>query len=337
VCFQKKYLKSEMIEKEFGGYLPLEITRDGNEYYQSNKSFSVISLNSGRSSFYFAAKRTKMSKIYLPIFNCERISDPFKKLGIEVEYYKLDDSLLPKDVNPSQEEFILWTNYYGNATTKQINLIKNKYKNLIIDNCHAFFSKPLKGVYNCYSTRKFFGVSDGAYLIKDNFKFDKEIDIDISYKNAKHLMIQLDIGTNNGYEDHLKNEEHLNNNYLKMSKLTKKILQSINYKKILDIRRRNFLKMHYFLGKINEFPINLESNTHIYYPFFIKDKDLRFKLIDKKLFNPFWWKHVIELTEPSDIENKLSKYTVMLPIDQRYSLEDIKEIANIVKKNIKVN
>ena len=31
-----------MIEKEFGGYLPLEIAKDGNEYYQSNKSFNVI-------------------------------------------------------------------------------------------------------------------------------------------------------------------------------------------------------------------------------------------------------------------------------------------------------
>ena len=53
-----------MIEKEFGGYLPLEIAKDGNEYYQSNNSFNVISLNSGRSAFYFAAKTTKYRVIF---------------------------------------------------------------------------------------------------------------------------------------------------------------------------------------------------------------------------------------------------------------------------------
>ena len=119
-----------------------------------------------------------------------------------------------------------------------------------------------------------------------------------------------------------------------MSKLTKTILKSIDYEKVFKIRRRNFIELHKLLGEINEFPINLNSETHMYYPFLIKDKDLRYKLIDKKLFNPFWWKHVLEITEEFEIENRLSKYTVMLPIDQRYELKDILNIAKLVKNSI---
>ena len=52
------------------------------------------------------------------------------------------------------------------------------------------------------------------------------------------------------------------------------------------------------------------------------------------MFNPFWWEHVLELTKEYEIENKLSKYTVMLPIDQRYELEDILNIAKLVKSSI---
>ena len=323
-----------MIEKEFGGYLPLEIAKDGNEYYQSNNSFNVISLNSGRSSFYFAAKTTKMRKIYLPIFNCAETKSPFKKLNIEIEYYKLHEKLLPKNIYPQKNEFVLWTNYYGNASDQEKTIIHKRYPNLIIDNCHAFFSKPIKGAYNCYSTRKFFGVCDGAYLIKDNYKLSEKIEVDTSYQSFSHLIKQIDLGTNFGYLDNLENEKRLNENYLKMSKLTKTILKSIDYEKVFKIRRRNFIELHKLLGEINEFPINLNSKTHMYYPFLIKDKDLRYKLIDKKLFNPFWWKHVLEITEEFEIENRLSKYTVMLPIDQRYELKDILNIAKLVKNSI---
>ena len=43
-------------------------------------------------------------------------------------------------------------------------------RSLIIDNTQAFYEPPRKGAYNVYSCRKFFGVSDGAYLIKEGIQ-----------------------------------------------------------------------------------------------------------------------------------------------------------------------
>tara|TARA_A100001015_G_scaffold300918_1_gene387030 strand:+ start:3077 stop:4069 length:993 start_codon:yes stop_codon:yes gene_type:complete len=323
-----------MVKREYGGYLPLELQTFKDEYYTTNSDFNVVPLNSGRATFFFAAKEEKIKKIFLPYFTCAETGDPFKKLNVDIEYYLLDDDLLPKNVATSKGDFVFWTNYYGNAHSSQIKEISSNFENLIIDNCHAFFSLPVKGAFNCYSTRKFFGVSDGAYLIKDNFTLSQKFENDFSYQNSIHLVKQHDAGVNAGYQQSLRNEERLSNNYMGMSKFTKKILKSINYKEVHGKRLRNFLVLHDALHSINEFRINLESETHMYYPFLIEQEDLRYKLIEKKLYNPFWWKHVIELVPSSSIEYRLSKYTVMLPIDQRYTENDMSQIGEIVKSAI---
>ena len=325
-----------MYPREFGGYLPLELPRGNGEFYNSNKDYDVLALNSGRATFYYIAKINNIKKIYLPIFTCAETSTPFKDLNIEIEYYTLDDDLLPKGIHLRDTDFILWTNYYGNANDKQIDTILRRYKNLIIDNCHAFFSLPRKGAFNCYSARKFFGVSDGAYLIYDDLKSLDDFSIGYSHQNCQQLLRQIDEGVNAGYKDNLVNEDRIRDNYYLMSNLTKRILQSIDYKTINNLRRRNFLQMHKFLGKINQFNINLNSHSHMYYPFLIPQEDLRYKLIQHKLYNPFWWKHVMALVPSNTIEYKLSKFTIMLPIDQRYNDLDIQSISELVLQNITI-
>ena len=316
--------------KEYGGYLPLEIQSYKGEFYETNNLFDVIRFNSGRSTFYFAAKLSKMKKIFLPYFTCDETKIPFTKLGIEVDYYLLDDELLPKGVVLQDDDYMFWTNYYGNASKSQINEVSKRYKNLIIDNCHAFFSSPLKGAFNCYSTRKFFGVSDGAYLVKENLDFEENIEKDISYKNCNHLIKQIELGVNAGYSESLDNEIRLCEGFKHMSNFTQKVLESLDYDKIKKIRNRNFNLIHKILGDINQFPINVESKTHMYYPFLVNQSDLRYKLIESKIFNPFWWEHVLKIVPSNSIEYKLAKYTVMLPIDQRYDEDDISKISKIV-------
>ena len=322
------------MRKEFGGYLPLELNARKREYYQKTGEFDVIRFNNGRATFFHAAKEQKMKKIFLPYFTCPETESPFVALNVEVEYYFLTDQLTPKNIKPNDNEYIFWTNYYGNASEVEKAFMVKNYKNLIIDNCQAFFSPPLEGAFNCYSTRKFFGVSDGAYLIKDNFCLSTTVAKDTSYANAVHLIKQWDTGINSGYPDNLCNENRLSNNYKAMSRFTQKLLETIDYKKVKKKRRENFLTLHEILSKKNEFPINLMSETHMYYPFLIEQENLRYKLINDKVFNPFWWEHVLDLVPKSSIEYRLAKYTVMLPIDQRYSTNDIIEIGNIVKSNI---
>lgn len=319
-----------MNQKEYGGYLPLELNASGGEYYGSNATFNVDKLNSGRATFYFAAKQAKIRSIYLPFFTCEQTEIPFRRLGVEIKKYFLTGGLLPKDVTLEPDEFILWTNYYGNASDADVDFVLHEYKNVIIDNSHAFFAPPRVGAFNCYSARKFFGVCDGAYLIKDTKYLPINITIDTSFAYASHLIKQIDTGINFGYSDNLANESRLEKEYLGMSNFTQTVLKTIDYSSIQNKRYSNFLTLHTLLEKYNDFPININSKTHMYYPFKILQENLRYKLIEKYMYNPQWWKFIMNILEDTTVEYDLSKYTVMLPIDQRYNIEDMSRIASMV-------
>jgi hypothetical protein len=320
--------------KEYGGFLPLELKK-GSDYFEKYKNiFSVVKLNCGRSTFFYAAKTIQPKKIYVPYLNCIDSVTPFEKLGIPYEFYFLDNELLPLDVAPGKDEAILWINYYGNASVDKIRKVCLLFKdtNLIIDNCHAFYAEPQQGAYNCYSARKFFGVCDGAYLIADDL--DKIL-LNKSYSAQYYSFIleSIELGTNAVYEKNLENEDRLRcDSVLEMSEITQRILQSINYEDIKNVRRRNFIEMHRCLESINEFEANLDSHTHMYYPLLVSNPLLRNRLIENKIYTPTWWRHVLEYFDESVLEAKLSKYMLMLPIDQRYNISDMQEIARIVIK-----
>ncbi len=60
----------------------------------------------------------------------------------------------------------LCTNYFG-IKDEFITSLSKQVSNLIVDNAQSFFSNPIENIDTFYSPRKFFGVSDGAYLYCD--------------------------------------------------------------------------------------------------------------------------------------------------------------------------
>lgn len=321
------------MEKEYGGYLPLELPIQKKEYFDSVPERDIVRLNCGRSTFWYALKLIQPKKLYVPYLNCKNSTDPADMLGIPYEYYRLADDLTPDRIHPKEDEAVLWINYYGNATEQQIQKVVKLYSdtNLIIDNCNAFFSKPIDGIYNCYSTRKFFGVCDGAYLIKNNIeKFSLSEGESAIY--AQFLMSVLEKGTNVVYPQSLKNEERLGQDVCLMSKLTQRILESIDYGKVRKIRKRNMMCIHEQLKKYNEFEVNVESDTHMYYPLLIQKDELRQRIISRHIYTPTWWRHVPAYFEQDTLETKLAKYMLMIPIDQRYQETDMDDIATIIKE-----
>jgi hypothetical protein len=318
------------MSKEYGGYLPLELPKTTGHYFTDEIGGSILKLNSGRTAFYCAALDSGMKRIHLPYFTCESTRHPFDELGIEVAEYFIDDNFMPNLMGYSQSDYVLWTNYYGNCSQDIIDAVVKSYPNLIVDNCHAFFSPPIEGVYNCYSARKFFGVNDGAYLIKSSLSSFDHLQIDKSSTYFQHLIDQIDSGTNSGYLASQINENRFLGSYKKMSRLTEKILGTIDYEHIRFRRRENFLKYHQTLQHLNLFSINLNSQTHFYYPFLFEQENLRYKLIKKKVYNPQWWRHLIEKLPETSFESRLAKFTILLPLDQRYDSQDVQEVCEIL-------
>lgn len=316
------------VVKEFGGYLPLELPPITGEWFSGER---VLRLNSGKAAFYVAAKQMKPRKVWLPYFHSPESHRPFEELGIEVERYFLDDNLLPTGVNPRQDELLVWTNYYGNASLAEIDSVVGQFGDrLLLDNCHAFFAEPMPSVLNVYSCRKFFGVGDGAYLVGEITDAAAGLERDFSSDSSSHLLIQWESGTNAGYSRALENETRLSNNYGLMSPLTQTFLNRIDYFRIRDARTENLKRLHGLLGGLNDFDINLNAETQILYPFLTSNPAFRELLAERGIYCPHWWSHVLETVPTSTIEYRLSSRMILLPIDQRYGTSDIDTLAEIV-------
>ena len=320
--------------REYGGYLPLEICQ-GHELYRGE---DVVSLNCGRNAIVYAALAEKYSKLYIPLWTCESIQKSLDQYGIYYETYHIDGEFMPIDVTLEENESILWTNYFGLIDGQKIEALIRKYhNNVIIDNTQAFFAKPHMAVYNIYSCRKFVGVSDGAYIVKKNIK---KINLaqDNSYQRVGYLLKSIECGTNGSYMDYKEAERSFDNlEVMKMSKITSYILGGVDYEYIKEKRRENYLTLYNEFYKINELDLPmLDDMVPMVYPLLVVNEKLREELVSMKIWIPQWWKYILEKYCPVFFEQRLCHYLFPLPIDQRYSSTDMKQIAHIVKSCIKM-
>ena len=184
--------------KEIGGYFELQLHK-GEHYHQG-----AILLNTARNCLEYILRAKKYKKIYIPYLNSEVIWEPIKKLGIEYEFYSVDfriDPIFNKEL--VKDEVFLYSDIYGIKCETVKKLTTRFGKQLIVDNTHAFFSKPYEGIDTIYSPRKFFGLPDGAYLYTDVL-LSEEFDKDDAIPHMTHLMKRIESGNaSEGYNDYL--------------------------------------------------------------------------------------------------------------------------------------
>lgn len=312
--------------KEIGSYFEIELPK-GNEYHEN-----ALKLNSGRNALWYIIKAYYVKRIYLPFYICDSVLEPIKDIKIDYEFYSIDENFEPiLNVELKRNEFILYVNYFG-IKDDSIDDLSNKIENLIIDNSQAFYS-PIRKPPTFYSPRKFFGVPDGAYLYTDEY-LKLEMDQDVSFEKCLYLLKRLDLSSNEGYEDYRKVEEEFSHDPIKkMSKLTQRILSSINYKKVKNIREQNFQYLHKKLKDLNELKITLKNlNGPLKYPFLIDNENLKNYLIQNKIYVSTYWQEVLPRVEKNTIEYYLTKYLVPLPIDQRYNKKDMNFIIEKINE-----
>lgn len=313
-----------------GGYLSLELNKELKPYHGG---LNCIALNTGRNCLEYILRVRKYKKVYIPYFTCEVILEPFQKLGVKYEYYSVDENLDPiiNYNSVKKDEGFLYTNYFG-LKDQKISELSKLSLNLIIDNAQSFFSKPLEGVDTFYSVRKFIGVSDGAYLYMDDF-LNNDFETDISHTRIEHLLIRIDQGAEVGYSTFSKNDEKLIGQPIRlMSKLTSAILESVDYDEIRNRRIQNFNFLATELRDLNLLDLIFDDKQiPMVYPYLSKDKKLKKKLFDNRVYCANYWPNVMEWCSEDSLEYNYSKDIIHLPIDQRYTREDMEYIIDIIK------
>ena len=117
-----------------------------------------------------------------------------------------------------------------------------------------------------------------------------------------------------------------------MSKLTHNILGAIDYEYVKRKREENFAFLAEMLGDKN--PLGAKSNVGPYaYPFYIKNGiKVKRALAEKKIYVPTLWPNVLDMD--GTLEKDYAENILPLPVDQRYSREDMERIVYEVRKCI---
>ena len=225
-----------------------------------NKKFleNKILLNSGRNCLRYILKAYNITEIQLPYYLCPVVRQTVKEENVKINFYHINKNFLPTK-EFLQNEFILYPNYFG-LCDNQAELLSKKYKNLILDNAHAFFAKS-QGITSFSSPRKFFNVNDGGIL---------EINKKISDYIEKDCDRTIEI---KDFESFCRNEISIDNEPIKeMSEKTKNSLKNINFEQKIIKNRQIFTKIAQKLKKTNILKLNISDNsTPMCYPFLSQD------------------------------------------------------------------
>lgn len=334
------------MEKEIGGYFELDLSKVSSnsleEYTLRNlwnidsPSHNFFCLNTGRNSIELVLRSIpKISCLYIPYFTCSSVLEPLDKLNLPYRFYSINFNLeMEEHFSLKENEYILYTNYFG-IKDEYVERLHCKYgDSLIVDNAQALYANP---VGKCtYSPRKYVGLPDGGFAFcndpSSNICFDKSH----SYDLCSHLLKRIDCGAGAGYADFKDNSKKLSGlPILGMSNLTARIFQSIDLKEVQDKRRKNFEYLHHELKLTNQLSIpSFDSFAcPMVYPYYIESDSLRTELIKNKVFVATYWPNVLNWCKEDTVEHRLAKYILPLPIDQRYSIEDMDFIINIIKEN----
>lgn len=324
-----------MDRKAIGGYYELElpVKVDGLE------KNGFILVNSGRNALQIILQSIQANKLYLPYYTCNVLLEPLIKLGIEYDFYHIDESLLPilEIVN---DDWILLTNYYGILDDNIKKLIKNRNK-IIVDNSQAYYSDI--GDYSFKSPRKFFGVPDGGIALGDFNTHNLNLKEDTSSGNSIHLLKRLDISPESGYSDFINSELAISKKPMrKMSRLTRALLNGIDYALVKEKREVNFKYLHENIGSYNELTYIIPQilNGPMVYPFLIQNgRELRRHLIRNRIFVAQYWPNVLEWLGDKNgtWEERLVNDLVPLTIDQRYGIEEMEIVLGCINKWIHEN
>lgn len=317
--------------KEIGGYFELELCANGIAFHDD-----AVKLNSGRSCLEYIIKSQNVKKVYIPNYICNAIVEPLITSHIAFEFYNINLNFELLDLPELREnEKVLYVDYFG-LKQKYIYhvLFKEFGSSLILDYTHSFFTKPIDKIDTFYSPRKFFGVADGGFLYTQIIQDELLMSKATSYQRMKQLLGRVDIDAKSFYQNFIESEKSISDEGLKaMSNLTFSILSSIDFNSYSKKRIENFSYLHSYFETFNVLSdlINDAGGDFIpiYYPLLlnIEVNEIKKSLIENNIFIPTLWSEVLFRDTLNHDEFSLVNNMILLPVDQRYSISDMKSIV----------
>ena len=313
--------------KEIGGYIEFE------SYHGTLFHEGALSLNCGRNCLAYLIEACGIKRIKLPYFLCSSVKDVCARYGVDTTFYHIDSAFRPVgDLANADDEWLYIVNYYGQLTNDEAAAYKQKFGRVIFDNAQSYFLPHVKNVDTIYTCRKFFGVPDGAFLYTDK-RLDVELPADESFERIHYIMGRYERNAGEFYKESADNNKFFAGEPIKrMSKLTKDLLRSFEYERIIARRTENFTYLHDRLGGINKLTLTVPEGAFMYPLYLENGAEVKKALCAAKIFVPTLWGDVFECCDENSLEYDYAKNIVPLPVDQRYDIEDMGYILTKLKE-----
>ena len=311
--------------REIGGYLELERNR------LPLLHEGALALNCGRNALRYLIEQRQIRALLLPSFLCDTVKSVCS--DINCRYYSVGPDLLPQFPEPAEGEWLYVVNYYGQLSPAFLAELRQRFSRLIVDNAQAYFESPLPETDTLYTCRKFFGVPDGAFLYTS--APSRPLERDESYEHMRHILGRFERSGREFYAESSENNDRFYSEPVRaMSLLTDNLLRGIDYAFAERQRRENFRTLASLLDEDNLLSVR-EVPGPFAYPLMLENgMALKKRLAAENIYVPTLWPECLQAFPSGSTERRLAEDILPLPVDQRYSAEDMRYLASEIKKLI---
>jgi hypothetical protein len=318
--------ESVVTGKEIGGYFELEVGPERNALYPE-----ALRFQSGRAALLALLEVCRPRRVWVPNYICSSVIDVLNQAKTECRYYRIDTNLhIAEEITLLGDDILIYVNYFGvqDAYIKDL-LARYAPGQVVIDCTQSLFSHPFDCLATIYSPRKFVGVPDGGLLVSSLPIQPPAVIDEGSYERILPLIKRMAFSAEAGYEEHRKADRNLGmQRPMQMSKLTHRLLGSIDFKRVADARRKNFMLLHSALASANMLVLDAQpAVAPMCYPLLTHRHGFREFLIRKRIYVPRYWEGVGQ-TERFHVELFMADHIVPLPCDQRYDSDSMQQVID---------
>lgn len=312
--------------KEIGGYLELE-RFSGKHYHEG-----AIFLNSGRGCLAYLVELRSIRRIWVPDWMCGSVPALFCREGVEVLTYPIGFDFLPiyDKFKVGRDEWLLLMDYYGQLQAKDVEeALKAAGGQLVVDETQGFFRSPWPGADTVYTCRKWFGVSDGAYVVTaDGACLERRLARDESHRRMGFLLGRFERLASEFFVESSANNDLFDGEPAKsMSPITENILRGIDYESAKKQRNENWDALNHAFSDMNCLALRKPDGAFMYPLMTEGAQCVRQKLIENNIFVPCLWPDMADDLPEESVAWSLAEGILPLPIDQRYGREEMKLIV----------
>lgn len=330
-------------------------------------SDNIVLLKSGRNAIKALCEMLGERKtVLLPAFTCSTVIDPFRDSKFEILYYDINEDFtintdsLNHLIANERVDLILVHSYWGFNTCGDAELILQQFRDsggvLVEDLTQSLFSENvrLEADYYVSSLQKFFAIPNGGFIMsKNQLNIKKENDkSDIDEIASKTFMLKKDYMA---YKNDAKAEfkegykkintiMEDNSSIYGISQMSERILNKLDIGYIKEQRIKNYNYLHDYVNKNCKklhvaMPKAGQGIAPLYFPVFAKNRsDFQTYMSERDVYCPIIWPKSEMIKGSFPNADKMYNNLICIPIDQRYTEEDMKHIGEVLSgyENVQV-